>query len=184
MSDPDSTTTPTTLPPAKRPRPVISCLECRRKKLKCSRTYPCQQCLKVGRPGRCEYQAGQEPEPNLNYTGSLAPSPKRQRVLPPASNHDATTPPSSNQPDLNHQASVSTKPGVVEDLQERVARLEQALLAHDRQPNGGTPARGGLSGHPRTAVVVDEEGHLVPCFQMSSQVGRATLSRFPRVLQG
>src|SRR5271170_4248105 len=41
--------------PQKRPRPVLSCLECRRKKLKCSRTLPCIQCTKASRATHCSY---------------------------------------------------------------------------------------------------------------------------------
>ncbi|KAI9850836.1 MAG: hypothetical protein M1838_004989 [Thelocarpon superellum] len=39
----------------KRPRPTLSCLECRRKKLKCDRNRPCDQCLKSARPRQCAY---------------------------------------------------------------------------------------------------------------------------------
>lgn len=41
--------------PKKRPRPVMSCFECRRKKLKCDRLLPCHQCKKSGRTARCAY---------------------------------------------------------------------------------------------------------------------------------
>ena len=61
----------------KRPRPVISCLECRRKKLKCSRTLPCQQCLKIGKPDSCSFQAGQIPDSRLP---SDEPAEKRSRL--------------------------------------------------------------------------------------------------------
>lgn len=40
----------------KRPRPVVSCLRCREKKLKCDRLSPCQNCTKL--PGgltECTY---------------------------------------------------------------------------------------------------------------------------------
>ena len=39
----------------KRPRPVKSCTECRKRKLKCSRLCPCSQCQKSGRI--CRYAA-------------------------------------------------------------------------------------------------------------------------------
>ncbi|KAI1627637.1 hypothetical protein EDD37DRAFT_269532 [Exophiala viscosa] len=109
----------------KRPRPVISCLECRRKKLKCDRTHPCQQCIKIGRPGQCEYQSGVEPLPNIAY--ALASPAKRQRIHSPsveAVDRGITVPNGS------HDLPVSSAGrGVIEDLQERVARLENAILA-------------------------------------------------------
>lgn len=39
----------------KRPRPVKSCTECRKRKLRCDRLCPCSQCQKTGRP--CKYAA-------------------------------------------------------------------------------------------------------------------------------
>jgi len=109
----------------KRPRPVISCLECRRKKLKCDRTHPCQQCIKIGRPGQCEYQEGVEPLPNIAY--SLASPAKRQRIHSPSVEALDRGPVA-----LNGSQGLpvsSTSRGVIEDLQERVARLENAVLA-------------------------------------------------------
>ncbi|KAK0741832.1 fungal-specific transcription factor domain-containing protein [Apiosordaria backusii] len=54
-----SVTSSTVLDPAaqpksvKRPRPVKSCVECRKRKLKCDRVTPCSQCQKSRRP--CRY---------------------------------------------------------------------------------------------------------------------------------
>lgn len=115
----------------KRPRPVISCLECRRKKLKCDRSHPCQQCLKVGRPGRCQYQRGSEPETN----GALSPGarPKRPRLdfNQVAENHDSSF---INKTIPNETTPVQPKPGIIEDLQDRVAKLEKALISQSGRP--------------------------------------------------
>ncbi|KIV85810.1 hypothetical protein PV11_01466 [Exophiala sideris] len=124
----------------KRPRPVISCLECRRKKLKCDRTHPCQQCIKIGRPGQCEYQSGVEPLPNIAY--ALASPAKRQRIdSPPVEALEKGT------VALNGSHGLPVSPaarGVIEDLQERVARLENAVLAgntrHDESENPAAAA--------------------------------------------
>ncbi|KIW20177.1 hypothetical protein PV08_00752 [Exophiala spinifera] len=113
------------LPPGatKRPRPVISCLICRRKKLKCDRLRPCQQCIKVGRPTGCIYQPGQEPEPNVAYLQGH-PS-KRQRFE--ASFVDIT----------NGNLAIAPRPpqtptgGVIEDLLARVARIEKAVFPQE-----------------------------------------------------
>ena len=47
--------TPNTKPPIKRARPVHSCVSCRRRKLKCDRQSPCEQCVKGGRGDGCQY---------------------------------------------------------------------------------------------------------------------------------
>ncbi|GAP85588.2 putative C6 zinc finger domain-containing protein [Rosellinia necatrix] len=41
----------------KRQRVRLSCLECRRRKLSCSRELPCDRCVKSGTPERCTYEA-------------------------------------------------------------------------------------------------------------------------------
>ncbi|OAP63524.1 hypothetical protein AYL99_02751 [Fonsecaea erecta] len=116
-----SAPSPASSAPAKRPRPVISCLECRRKKLRCSRSHPCQQCVKIGRPGRCQYQAGQEPEPNIDFSATLSVPNKRQHLDQPGENDRVRNGSSNHEPPLAQR-------GVIEDLQDRVTRLEQALL--------------------------------------------------------
>ncbi|KAK5326360.1 hypothetical protein LTR93_003222 [Exophiala xenobiotica] len=143
MSDASGTLAPGA---SKRPRPVISCLECRRKKLKCDRLDPCQQCIKIGRPGRCTYQSGQEPVPNTAYLHGH-PS-KRQRLNTPAAedgNGDTAA-----LEDYHSPVPYSTGKGVVEDLQERVARLERALLAHAPEPDGELTARESVAPVART----------------------------------
>ncbi|TGJ82182.1 hypothetical protein E0Z10_g6585 [Xylaria hypoxylon] len=41
----------------KRQRVRLSCLECRRRKLSCSRELPCDRCIKSGTPDRCSYES-------------------------------------------------------------------------------------------------------------------------------
>lgn len=43
-------------PPRKRQRVRLSCLECRRRKLSCSRELPCDRCIKSGTADRCTYE--------------------------------------------------------------------------------------------------------------------------------
>jgi hypothetical protein len=59
-TQPSSQTSSGHTPPAPRPRnkrarPPISCLECRRKKLRCDRVQPCVQCKKGGREALCVF---------------------------------------------------------------------------------------------------------------------------------
>ncbi|KAI4868146.1 hypothetical protein F4820DRAFT_150759 [Hypoxylon rubiginosum] len=44
-------------PARKRQRVRLSCLECRRRKLSCSRELPCDRCIKSGTPDRCTYES-------------------------------------------------------------------------------------------------------------------------------
>ncbi|TVY84914.1 Fusarisetin A cluster transcription factor fsa6 [Lachnellula suecica] len=64
---PESSSTATPSNPdssRKRARPTKSCLECRRKKLKCDRIQPCLQCKKLGREALCTYATGPSGSPN------------------------------------------------------------------------------------------------------------------------
>ena len=153
-------------PPAKRPRAVISCLECRRKKLKCSRTRPCQQCSKIGRPGRCAFQAGQEPEANADHGGITSTFNKRQRLLPPP-----TVPNGSEAaPGLTHAwrpLPPTAQQGVIEDLQKRVTRLEQALLM---QQSSDSVVHQPSSKHSCLSKLSEQGRALVRSSSISSQV--------------
>ncbi|KAJ1325173.1 proline utilization trans-activator [Microdochium nivale] len=54
-------------PPRKRQRVRLSCLECRRRKLSCSRELPCDRCIKSGTADRCTY----EPRPG-SFSGPIS----------------------------------------------------------------------------------------------------------------
>jgi hypothetical protein len=64
----------------KRARPTKSCLECRRKKLKCDRTQPCQQCRKLGREALCVYANGPPQSFEVEPNEDGEPSSKKPRV--------------------------------------------------------------------------------------------------------
>ena len=114
MNDRDLSTSPRQTP--KRPRPVVSCLQCRTKKLKCDRRLPCSKCIKGGRRDACEYAAGQEPLSNddIPYENGH----KRQRT-----ENNLTDP------------SLAAAAAKFDDLQHRVRQLEQALqLTKEQSP--------------------------------------------------
>lgn len=48
-------------PPRKRRRPALSCEQCRRRKIKCDRTYPCGQCIQ-SKAAACTYSPGSVPK--------------------------------------------------------------------------------------------------------------------------
>jgi hypothetical protein len=167
MSEPGSNN-PASAPPSKRPRPVVSCLVCRQKKLKCSRTHPCQHCVRIGRPSRCQYQEGQEPEPNLEHAASYTAPNKRPRVHPPPDNNEDEV--SLDRIDARSQGPVGAKLGVVEDLQERVARLECALLAQNQQPNGESASFPTPTSASNSRSSADKTDSLGRCVHISSKV--------------
>lgn len=100
--------TDTSSPSLKRPRPIVSCLNCRRKKLKCDRRLPCEKCIRSGKPNVCAYAPGQLPiiEDSETVNGSS----KRQRT---------------------YTSSVSSSTAVslarFEALEARVCQLERAI---------------------------------------------------------
>lgn len=58
--------------PRSRPRPTLSCFECRRKKLRCDRSHPCEQCIKSHRALQCSYatEAATSTPPTANGSHS------------------------------------------------------------------------------------------------------------------
>ncbi|KAH8156269.1 hypothetical protein CIB48_g11977 [Xylaria polymorpha] len=103
----------------KRPRPVKSCLECRRRKLKCDRLLLCTQCQKSQRT--CRYVADGETGSVSDESDAEVPDrvSKRSCVSPNVDGNFRDTP-SLPQP----QASA----GLLEDYGARIERLERVLL--------------------------------------------------------
>jgi hypothetical protein len=120
---------PITKIPQKRPRPVLSCLECRRKKLKCSRTLPCIQCTKASHATHCSYNeypsgiasSGAAQDVSHAEDGGRARKIVRGRVL---EQRKETT---SLSPGSNTYLTSLPKLGIIEDLQSRVEKLENQL---------------------------------------------------------
>jgi hypothetical protein len=111
----------------KRPRPVLSCLECRRKKLKCDRLLPCNQCNKSGQSAHCAYynRRPSQAQALLTDDSESEARPKKKRSdrvepMPSQRNHVPSRPPNASDPKLPGH-------GVLEDLQARVAKLESLL---------------------------------------------------------
>ncbi|KAL2830974.1 hypothetical protein BJY01DRAFT_260708 [Aspergillus pseudoustus] len=93
--------------PQKRPRPIISCLRCRGKKLKCDRVAPCENCKKAGCPSDCAFQHAPE---------------------------GATKRPRTDDASDQRLASEDGRVGIIEGLQNRLKRLED-ILAMGPQPH-------------------------------------------------
>ena len=133
----------------KRPRPVLSCLRCRDKKLKCNREKPCEQCIKTGRPHECFFAIesnGASPETANGQETITVQTRKRARQ---------DTPPHDPEP-RGGEGGI----GVIEDLQLRVKALEEQLRVSkpsassndDHGPSSTTAHQSG-SKHLRTLDV-------------------------------
>lgn len=106
----------------KRPRPVVSCLRCREKKLKCDRVAPCQNCVKGGSEAECTYH--QQPD---SVDPHSQPKPKRAQIA------------EANEPDPRTPWAMGPSIGIIEDLQRRVLKLES--LHAVRHANSFGPIR-------------------------------------------
>lgn len=63
------------VPPRKRRRPALSCEQCRKRKIKCDRTYPCGQCT-LSKTAHCSYSPDSAGAiQHLNKRSSLPPAP-------------------------------------------------------------------------------------------------------------
>ncbi|RHZ57500.1 uncharacterized protein CDV56_108101 [Aspergillus thermomutatus] len=90
--------------PRKRPRPVISCIRCRQKKLKCDRVIPCENCSKA----RCSSSCAFYQRPGSSSNANSMPAPKR----------------------------IHLGVGIIEDLQQRLARVEELIsIRPDSRPS-------------------------------------------------
>ncbi|KAK9801092.1 hypothetical protein SCARD494_01072 [Seiridium cardinale] len=103
--------------PRKRQRVRLSCLECRRRKLSCSRDLPCDRCIKSGTPERCTYES----------------RPGGSSVGPPSSTVGAPGAPGAptalNMGSMNLPVDL-TRPGLRRDLDTNV--LKDTAKDHDR----------------------------------------------------
>ncbi|KAJ6080253.1 hypothetical protein N7467_010006 [Penicillium canescens] len=88
----------------KRARPVVSCLRCREKKLKCDRVDPCENCIKAGHRADCTYN---------QHPTELPSKPKRVQLSVEALGNE----------------SKGVGIGIIEDLQQRLTRVEGLLAS-------------------------------------------------------
>ena len=116
----------------KRPRPVLSCLECRRKKLKCSRTMPCVQCTKTSNASRCAYNEYPPSAPSSEAAEDVSHSEdhQRKRKLVHSDIPEQQTGTGNPSPGTKTTLPSTTQLGIIEDLQSRVEKLEHQLKLH------------------------------------------------------
>jgi hypothetical protein len=103
-----------------RPRPVVSCLRCRDKKLKCDRATPCQNCIKAVCIAECTYTHHPVPNQSKSHDPANASLPKpKPQPLPKRVHLDV-----SEESDQRGQLD-PPRNGIIEDLQRRVLHLEE-----------------------------------------------------------
>lgn len=110
----------------KRPRPVKSCTECRKRKLRCDRNLPCSQCQKSHR--NCKYAA--EHDSSMMSDGSDVEigdvqRPPKRNCLPANATPGSHAPESSFVPLRNGE---STAHSALEELTSRLDRLEKQFM--------------------------------------------------------
>ncbi|KAM0665158.1 hypothetical protein ACQRIU_005419 [Beauveria bassiana] len=116
----------------KRPRPVKSCTECRKRKLRCDRLCPCSQCQKSNRA--CRYAADADGQPDSDASDVEVPEPGRppKRNCPPGNTPSATS--IAGDPSTIATAIAAAKNGdasglpLLEELSLRMERLEKQVM--------------------------------------------------------
>jgi hypothetical protein len=114
-------------PSRPRPRPTLSCLRCRHRKIKCDRLLPCRQCTLTGHGSKCSYNTRP-----LSGEAGVAP-----RISEPSTNAPLTNPGFSVYEAPNGVGSELESGPLVEPLisiQERVQKLEQLCANPSRAP--------------------------------------------------
>lgn len=106
----------------KRPRPVKSCLECRKRKLRCDRGSPCSQCQKAQRA--CRYAAEGEVV-SLSDDGSDVETPERTVKR----NRSAVTVLPNSQETAVQKSGDPGYAAVLEEHAVRLERLEHQMLS-------------------------------------------------------
>ncbi|KAL5083357.1 hypothetical protein Trisim1_001759 [Trichoderma cf. simile WF8] len=123
----------------KRPRPVKSCTECRKRKLRCDRLCPCSQCQKSSRP--CKYAPDQDSANLSEGSDAEAAEPGR----PAKRNYSHSTLPGLGSTYSDAGAARPNKVGdstslpLLEELSIRMERLEKQVLVR-------SPSRAELGG--------------------------------------
>lgn len=92
--------------PKRRRRPAISCVECRRRKVKCDRVYPCKHCLSAG--SSCAYEDHNN-QPNIQRE-SQWPDAQRAWSSPSARTSPTTAQPSRVSPILTSSEGFNGRP--------------------------------------------------------------------------
>ncbi|CZR41461.1 uncharacterized protein FPRO_11050 [Fusarium proliferatum ET1] len=125
----------------KRPRPVKSCTECRKRKLRCDRLCPCSQCQKSNRT--CKYAMDHDSANLSEGSDTEMPEPSRpaKRNCNPGIFNSGTPLPSNDStygPIRNGDTGAAPS---LEELSMRMERLERQLMARSPVVSEGSGSR-------------------------------------------
>lgn len=147
-------------PPRRRRRPPLSCIPCRRRKLKCDRSWPCAQCTRSKTVEACTY-AGSTQRGMTPSSRSMTPRPTRtSEPVAGGGLHvfDSKRKPSSNDAADSGQSRNSGQSRELNELRGRVQYLESALSLPGAAaiPTPETHAGDGGGGGSRLLAPEDE----------------------------
>ncbi|KAJ5895080.1 hypothetical protein N7495_006771 [Penicillium taxi] len=144
-----------TQPVRKRRRPALSCQQCRAKKIRCDRGFPCRPCIKVQSSSMCSYVD----------EGKVLLDARLESMGPSTATDNDHESPSSGQdqrivagqtPDIDRimqlERTVSALQGQVQDLQQRIDSGDVRRLGNESIRDGKRPARSGQSEQPPTLI--------------------------------
>ncbi|KAL2273512.1 hypothetical protein FJTKL_04454 [Diaporthe vaccinii] len=118
-----------TPPEKRRRRPPLACIACRRRKVRCDRKLPCQNCVRARRAASCSYVPDERIEPREGTEGfedGINGRHPQRDALSSVPFFTTTASPSSSSPD---------------QLAERVKQLEEQLGKFVNARNGSTSAQ-------------------------------------------
>jgi hypothetical protein len=127
MSDPQK---------SRRQRAILSCLECRRRKLKCDRLAPCNRCIKGGISETCAYGSDAH---NIDYEEVQDRPVKKQRLY---RNAAGSVPTEDHREASLEQAPLKHKDVRGTEATHRLEQLERDIALLQRHvPRNGQPPR-------------------------------------------
>ncbi|KAE9366592.1 hypothetical protein N431DRAFT_417394 [Stipitochalara longipes BDJ] len=130
-----------------RPRPVLSCLRCRSRKIKCDRLLPCKQCTLTGHDSQCSYSLRPKAESSSSQSQNGGASVQISTNAPMVNIED----PNSSSTAIGQSQSSLEKVEDLLSLQKRIQTLERLYGNHSRGPTDSSTSKmasdaGGSSG--------------------------------------
>lgn len=107
-----------TAPEKRRRRPPLACIACRRRKVRCDRKLPCQNCVRARRATSCAYVPDERIEPRDGGPGF------NDGINGPDPQHDDVVSAPYLSPTASHNSTSNVSP---EQLADRVRQLERQL---------------------------------------------------------
>ena len=134
---------------SKRRRIALACLDCRRRKLKCDRTYPaCTRCQKRGHAASCTY----DPDAiEVVSTGELQRTNDTRDAIAVTNGSKALATPIS----FVHHHQLDTDDSTIGRLQLHIHQLENRVIGLERVTNGGRQCLGDIPSRATSGRGVD-----------------------------